>query len=198
VKRVQDYYFKKAKKEGYAARSVYKLLEAQVRHRFLRHGQMVLDLGASPGAWTRYAAEVVGKEGRVVSVDVQNIAVSAGNVVTVQKDVLNADLEDFRAFAPAFDVVLSDMAPKTTGSRAVDHIRSVSLASRALALAEGLLRPGGTLYCKVFQGSEFPSFRRRCGICFDSVKAVKPKSSRPESVEIFLLCTGFKQGPSGW
>ncbi|MBW2164029.1 MAG: RlmE family RNA methyltransferase [Deltaproteobacteria bacterium] len=176
MKKVQDHYFKKAKKQGFPARSVYKLEEAQKKYRFLRPGQTVLDLGAYPGSWSKYAAGVAGPKGLVVAVDIQKPGVMA-----------------VREISPYFDVVLSDMAPKTTGRKDVDHFRSVALAERALVLAKELLKSGGTFFCKVFQGEDLPSFRDNCKKSFRSVRVVKPKSSRPESVELFLLCTDIKQ-----
>jgi len=193
VKKVRDHYFKKARKQGFPARSVYKLEEAQKKYRFLKPGQTVLDLGACPGSWSKYAAGVAGPKGLVVAVDIQKLSVMADNIHVLQRDVCDLKLSELREISPYFAVVLSDMAPKTTGRKDVDHFRSVALAERALVLARELLKPGGTFFCKVFQGEDFPSFRNDCRESFRSVRVVKPKSSRPESVELFLLCTDKKQ-----
>jgi len=193
VKKVQDHYFKKAKKQGFPARSVYKLEEAQKKYRFLRPGQTVLDLGAYPGSWSKYAAGVAGPKGLVVAVDIQKPSVMADNICLLQRDVYDLKASKLREISPYFDVVLSDMAPKTTGRKDVDHFRSVALAERALVLAKELLKSGGTFFCKVFQGEDLPFFRDNCRKSFRSVRVVKPKSSRPESVELFLLCTDIKQ-----
>jgi len=193
VKKVRDHYFKKARKQGFPARSVYKLEEAQKKYRFLKPGQAVLDLGACPGSWSKYAAGVAGSKGLVVAVDIQKLSVMADNIHVLQRDVCDLKLSELREISPYFAVVLSDMAPKTTGRKDVDHFRSVALAERALVLARELLKPGGTFFCKVFQGEDFPSFRNDCRESFRSVRVVKPKSSRPESVELFLLCTDKKQ-----
>jgi len=193
VKKVRDHYFKKARKQGFPARSVYKLEEAQKKYRFLKPGQAVLDLGACPGSWSKYAAGVAGPKGLVVAVDIQKLSVMADNIRVLQRDVYDLKLSELREISPYFAVVLSDMAPKTTGRKDVDHFRSVALAERALVLARELLKPGGTFFCKVFQGEDFPSFRNDCRESFRSVRVVKPKSSRPESVELFLLCTDKKQ-----
>jgi len=192
VKKVQDHYFKKAKKQGFPARSVYKLEEAQKKYRFLRPGQTVLDLGAYPGSWSKYASGIVGPKGMIVAVDIQKPGVTADNLCLLQKDVYDLKLSKLREISPYFDVVLSDMAPKTTGSKDVDHFRSIALAERALVLAGELLKPGGTFFCKVFQGEDLSSFRDKCRESFRSVRVVKPKSSRPESVELFLLCIDRK------
>ena len=192
MKKVQDHYFKKARKQGFPARSVYKLEEAQKKYRFLKSGQTVLDLGAYPGSWSKYAAGVAGPRGLVVAVDIQKPGVMADNACVLQRDVYDLKVSELREISPYFDVVLSDMAPKTTGRKDVDHLRSIALAERALVLATELLKPGGTFFCKVFQGEDFPSFRDNCRKSFRSVRVVKPKSSRPESVELFLLCMGRK------
>jgi 23S rRNA (uridine2552-2'-O)-methyltransferase len=190
MKKIQDHYFKKAKKEGYAARSVYKLQEAQEKYHFIRPGHAVLDLGAYPGSWTKYAAKVVGPDGLVVSVDVQKLGTNAANVVTLCAYVFELSASRLSELSQHFDVVLSDMAPKTTGRKDVDHLKSIDLADRARSLAMELLRKQGTFFCKVFQGEAFPRFLNECRGDFRTVKVVKPSSSRSESVETFLLCTG--------
>ncbi len=187
MKKVKDHYFHKAKQEGYPARSVYKLKEAQNKYRFLKKGQRVLDLGASPGAWTKYAWQVVGRKGQVFSVDLKPLSARPPSVIFIQQDVFALDLGDLRGF----DVVLSDMAPSTTGRRDVDHVRQIGLAERALEIAQTVLLPGGDFFCKVFEGQELLSFRRACEQCFKKVRVFKPKSSRSESVELFLLCSSL-------
>ena len=192
MKKVQDHYFKKAKKQGFPARSVYKLEEAQKKYRFLKPDQIILDLGAYPGSWSKYAAGVARPKGLVVAVDIQKFSVMADNVCVLQGDVYDLKASKLREISPYFDVVLSDMAPKTTGRKDVDHFRSIALAECALVLAIELLKPGGTFFCKVFQGEDFPFFRDKCRESFRLVRVFKPKSSRPESVELFLLCIGRK------
>jgi 23S rRNA (uridine2552-2'-O)-methyltransferase len=192
VKKVRDHYFKKAMKQGFPARSVFKLEEAQKKHGFLKSGQTVLDLGAYPGSWSKYTAVVAGPKGLVVAVDIQKLGIMANNVCVLQRDVYNLKVSELREISLYFDVVLSDMAPKTTGRKDVDHFRSIALAERALVLARELLKPGGSFFCKVFQGEDFPFFRDNCKEGFRSVRVIKPKSSRPESVELFLLCIDRK------
>jgi len=192
MKEIQDHYFHLAKKEGYPARSVYKLKEAQNRFRFLRQGQKVLDLGASPGSWSKYLSQVVGKKGRVVAVDLNPLKVSAENIRFIKGDIFEFDPAGFLEEFGRFDAVLSDMAPKTSGRKDLDHYRSMDLARQAAAIAEAVLRRGGCFYCKVFEGEDLPGLRRELGGLFKSVRLFKPKSSRSESVEIFLFCSGFK------
>jgi len=198
MRKEQDYYFNKAKKEKYPARSVYKLEEAQQKHRFLKAGQRVLDLGCHPGSWSLYAAEVTGERGVVVGVDLQrtDLVVQKPNAEMhwLCYDVFSEDLAVYlKKNWPGFHVVLSDMAPRTTGSQYADHQQSLRLAERVLELATLFLHQNGTVYCKVFQGEDFPQFLKECKPLFTSVKVVKPKSSRQESREVFLLCRGFRR-----
>ena len=194
----QDYYFKKAKKEKYPARSVYKLEEAQQKYGFLKAGQRVLDLGCHPGSWSLYTAGILGEKGLVVAADLQptDIAVQKphAEIHWLCYDVYS---EEFVAYVkkqwPGFHVVLSDMAPRTTGSQYADHQQSLRLVRRVLALSALFLHENGTLYCKVFQGEDFPEFMQECKPLFATVKVVKPKSSRNESREVFVLGRGFRR-----
>lgn len=194
----QDYYFKKAKKEKYPARSVYKLEEAQQKYGFLKAGQRVLDLGCHPGSWSLYTAGILGEKGLVVAADLQptDIAVQKphAEIHWLCYDVYS---EEFVAYVkkqwPGFHVVLSDMAPRTTGSQYADHQQSLRLVRRVLALSALFLHENGTLYCKVFQGEDFPEFLQECKPLFATVKVVKPKSSRNESREVFVLGRGFRR-----
>ena len=190
MRKVQDHYFKKAKKEGFPARSVYKLKEAQRRFRLLKRGMRVLDLGASPGSWSKYASEIVGKGGLVVAVDLHSLKFELPNVIPIKADCNDLNPSDLIEKYGRFHCVLSDMAPKTTGRKDVDHYRSVDLARSALNLAQKVLLPKGSLFLKVFQGADFDLFRKECQASFERVKVFKPKSSRPESVEIFLFMEG--------
>ncbi len=196
MKKVQDHYFHKAKREGYRARSVYKLQEADRKFRFLKQGSNVLDLGASPGSWSRYAAKRVAPRGRVVAVDITPMKGLGPDVILFTGDIFELEPAELANLLPGdsgFHVVLSDMAPHTTGNRSVDHLRSINLAETALYFAGSLLKPGeGTFYCKVFEGSELQAFRQACQQRFQSVRTFKPRSSRSESVEIFLLCRDLK------
>ncbi|MFZ5758651.1 MAG: SAM-dependent methyltransferase [Thermodesulfobacteriota bacterium] len=197
MKKVQDYYFKKAKQENYPARSVYKLEEAQQKYAILKRGDKVLDLGCHPGSWSLYAARVIGSQGMVYGADLQKggpLAVPGGARI----EVLCADICDeqfLSALAPhvPFHVVLSDLAPRTTGHKFSDHLKSVELSRRALYIAARVLRPGGTLYCKIFQGEDFPVFVDEVREFFAQVKIIKPKSSRVESREVFVLGRGFQR-----
>lgn len=190
-KRQPDRYTARAKKEGFAARSVYKLEEIDRRTQLLRAGLKVLDLGAAPGSWTQYVAAKVGPRGRVVAVDLNPLRVATGpNTTAVQMDVLAAPLEQFDTLGGPFDVVLSDMAPHTTGIADADAARSAELVERAVAVAARVLAPGGKLLAKIFQGAEFEAVRAQMRQLFTEVRVIKPEASRKESREIYLAASG--------
>jgi len=192
VRKVQDHYFKKAKKEHYPARSVYKLEEAQKKYRFIKTGNSVLDLGCRPGSWSIYAAKIVGPKGLVVGVDLQegkrtSIA-KAAEIVWLCDDIMADDIvEEIQKVRKSFRIILSDMAPRTSGNKWVDQQQSLTLARRVLELTGKLLESGGNLYVKVFEGEDFKEFVDAVRKIFKTVKVVKPKSSRSESREVFVL-----------
>ncbi|MDJ0621357.1 MAG: RlmE family RNA methyltransferase [Desulfocapsaceae bacterium] len=198
MRKVSDYYSKKAKKEQYPARSVYKLQEVQNKHRLLRKGDSVLDLGCYPGSWSLYAAEVVGPKGIVVGVDLQQ-AESQPRSGSAEIHWLQADITDaamittIRKIRPAFKVIISDLAPRTTGNRWADHQQSINLVRTTLTLAETLLHPKGHYLAKVFQGEDFPVFVQEVKQLFGMVKVIKPKSSRTESREVFVLGMEYRR-----
>ncbi len=198
MRKVSDYYSKKAKKEQYPARSVYKLQEVQQKYRLLRRGDSVLDLGCYPGSWSLYASEVVGPKGIVVGVDLQQ-ADSQPRPGSAEISWICADITDpemvihVRKIRPAFKVLVSDLAPRTTGNRWADHQQSINLVRTTLALAETLLLPKGHYLAKVFQGEDFPVFVDEVKKLFSMVKVIKPKSSRIESREVFVLGMEYKK-----
>lgn len=188
MKKIKDHYFHKAKRDGYVARSAYKLEEIDKKHRILRNGNLVLDLGCSPGSWLQYASRKVGEKGKVLGVDLQTVKLSLPqNVKVIQADIFEMTVNDLEMNGGMVDVILSDMAPKTTGIRDTDAQRSYALNQQVLELSGDLLRPQGTLLVKAFQGAPLEQLRREFSSTFAQVKLCKPKSSRSESVEIFLL-----------
>jgi len=196
VRKVQDYYFKKAKKEHYPARSVYKLEEAQKKYRFLQTGNGVLDLGCQPGSWSIYAARIVGPAGLVVGVDLQEgkkISIAKAAEIIWFCDDITADyiVEKIQKIRKDFRTILSDIAPRTSGNKWVDQQQSLNLARRVLDLAGELLESGGNIYVKVFEGEDFREFVDSVRKSFKTVKIVKPKSSRSESREVFVLGMGY-------
>jgi 23S rRNA (uridine2552-2'-O)-methyltransferase len=188
-----DHFSRRAKDEGFEARSIYKLSAIDARRRLVRAGQRVLDLGAAPGSWSQYVLPKIGPVGFLVAVDLDAPrAALAANARFVQGSALDPALAERLAPLGPFDLILSDMAPKTSGVRFADAARSTELARAALALAERLLRPGGALLVKVFQGEDLPAFRKELAARFESASLEKPDASRPDSVEVFLLGKGFR------
>ncbi len=187
-KRRQDEYGKRARREGYPARSVYKLEEIDRRTQLLSRGQRVLDLGAAPGSWTLYAAKKVGPKGSVLSIDLQPMELATPKHVELRcGDVREADVQG------PFDVVLSDMAPKTSGQRAADQFHSFELYSMALEIAARTLRLGGAFVGKIFQGAEFEEARTATRAVFEKVRIIQPKATRSESYEVFLIGLGRRE-----
>lgn len=190
-----DHYAQRARKENYPARSVYKLKEAQTKYRLIRKGDRVLDLGCSPGSWLLYAAELTGNRGEVLGIDQKAVTIRMpAQVKTLTADILTIDGPwiEKEKLANRFNAVLSDMAPSTTGSKAVDAIRSYQLCEAALNIAQMVLVPGGSFFCKIFQGEEFKRFSDSVKSRFQRHRIFKPQSSRKESKEIFVLGMGLK------
>jgi 23S rRNA (uridine2552-2'-O)-methyltransferase len=185
-----DRFTREAKKRGFAARSVFKLEEIDRRVRLFRKGQRVLDLGAAPGSWSQFAADRIGPSGRLLAVDLAPLAKTApSNVTFVSGDVLALAPETLAAHGP-YDVVLSDMAPSTTGTRESDQAKSFELFMRALELAGALLLPGGSFVGKIFMGPDFPSAKRRVKELFETERAIRPEGTRESSFEIFVVGLG--------
>lgn len=185
-----DHFTRKAKSMGYAARSVFKLEEIDERAKLLRPGMRVVDLGCFPGSWSRYVAECVGK-GVLVGVDLEEPKGISGFFIA--RSVYEVSAEELREHlgGPA-DLVLSDMAPSTTGDRTGDHLRQIGLAERALQLACELLRPGGGFVAKVFEGADAQKYVDEVKRHFTTVRRMKPEATRSRSVEFFVVATGFK------
>jgi len=189
-RRKPDHYTKKAKEQGYAARSVFKLEEIQRRFRILKPGARVVDLGCSPGSWSAYAAQLCGKK-RLVGMDITFVDNYPGTFL--HGSILEIPAETVaEALGGQADVVLSDMAPFTNGNRFSDHVRQLELAQAAFETACTLLRPGGAFVVKVFDGQEAHAYIQGVRTRFTKIKRLKPPATRNESVEFFAVATGFK------
>ena len=199
MKEYRDHYFLKAKRENYPARSVYKLKELDAKVRLLKPGMRVLDLGAAPGSWSLGAAEKVGAKGLVLACDIQSTETAfPPQVLFMQEDVFqrSAAFEARLLELGPFDLVISDMAPRTTGTRFTDQARSLELAQEALTVACLHLKQGGNFVVKIFMGPDVQELLAPMRKAFGTVKSFKPKSSRAESKETFFTALGFRGGAS--
>ena len=193
-RQLNDPYVRDAKIKGYRSRAAFKLIELDKKFHFLRKGARVLDLGAAPGGWSQIAVARVGDTGKVVAMDILDMEPLAGAEV-FKADMLAEETPALLVTAlggPA-DLVLSDMAAPTTGHRPTDHLRTMSLLEAALDMADAVLKPGGTFVGKVFQGGATGELLARIKRSFADVKHVKPPASRAESVELYLVATGFRK-----
>jgi 23S rRNA (uridine2552-2'-O)-methyltransferase len=190
TRQLNDPYVHAAKREGYRSRAAFKLAELDTRFRFLKSGMRVLDLGAAPGGWSQVAAA---KGAQVVAADVLEMEAIPG-VTFFRADLTDPDVPAMliEALGGPADLVMTDMAAPTTGHRATDHLRTSALAEVALEVAQDCLRPGGVFVAKVFQGGAGQTLLARIKKSFDSVKHVKPPASRADSVEMYLVASGFK------
>ena len=191
----KDFYSRKAKKEGFRARSAFKIDEILKRHRLLRPGDAVLDLGAAPGGFLQILADAVGEGGVAVGVDLEPIRnLGKRQVRTAIVDLLAPDaLEKIRALHPGpFRLVASDMAPKTIGVKITDEARSLELVRMALRTAEATLEPGGAFVAKVFMGGDFPPLKKELQARFETVQVVRPQATRESSYEVYVLGKGYR------
>lgn len=198
MREIHDHYFRLAKAEGYRSRAAYKLIEIDDRKRVLRPGDRVLDCGAAPGSWLQVAAQRVGPKGGVVGIDLQPIKAGFNqpNIRTIAGDLAETPSQALLEVAGdsnrLFDVILSDMAPSTSGDHSSDHHRSVRLCDALLDRCPALLRAGGNLVMKVFEGEIYGHLLHRTAAMFDSAKGFKPKASRSESAEMYIVALEYK------
>ena len=189
----EDVYVKKAQAEGYRSRAVYKLQEMNEREHLFKKGMTVVDLGAAPGGWSQYAAQLLSGQGQVFALDILPMEDVRG-VQFIQgdfrEDVVLQQLLDCAPYA-GIDIVLSDMAPNMSGSTAVDIPRVMGLAELAFDFARQTLKPGGVLLLKIFHGEGFDEFVREVRQCFKRVVIRKPKASRPRSRETYLVAKDY-------
>lgn len=188
-----DPYVKKAQQEGYRGRAVYKLLEINEQDRILYPGMTVVDLGAAPGGWSQLATRLIGEKGRIIALDILPMEPLKG-VEFIQGNFCEQAVLDklTETIGPnQVGLVMSDMAPNITGMKAVDQPRTMYLAELALGLARQVLKPGGDLLVKVFQGSGFDEFHKELRRAFKQVVVRKPKASRARTSEVYLLARNY-------
>ncbi len=194
----KDFYYKKAKSENYAARSVFKLEEIQKKHRILKPGMRVLDLGCAPGSWSQYTSTVIGDSGFILGLDLSPVGFTLANAKFLEADafdsaLLQKNMEELGL--KLFDVVLSDMAPKTIGIRMADQERSIVVSREALRIASEFVAPGGHFVVKIFQGGEIKNFQLEAKEFFEQVHIERPKSVRKESFELYVVCLKRRRTP---
>ena len=191
-----DPYFQQAKKDGYRARSAYKLLQIQKKFHIIRKTDTVVDLGAAPGSWSQVLTQLVGSEGQIIALDLQHIEPIKG-VTVLQGDMTEPAVQNQLAelTRERCHVVLSDAAPSTTGIKLRDHVISIELARAAFQVATHILVPGGHMVVKVFQGEDLPSLIHDVKMCFHPVKVYTPPATRNESWEAFIVAQKYK-GPT--
>jgi 23S rRNA (uridine2552-2'-O)-methyltransferase len=223
MKKIKDYYYRKAKEEKYPARSVYKLIEIDRKYHILRKGQTILDVGCAPGSWSMYMLKKVGN-GRVIGIDIDSkvhirdprFHFINDDILRINKTALAGELkgeiqskellkeqiqepsnkvsEEKTRTQPLFDLIVSDAAPKTTGDKFSDSQQSLIIVKRVFEIATNLLKPGASVVAKVFQGEDVSEFIRGLKPHFREVHLFKPKSSRSESKELFIIALQRRNG----
>jgi 23S rRNA (uridine2552-2'-O)-methyltransferase len=189
----RDRFHQKAKREGYLARAVYKLEEIDAKHHIFERGMTrVLDLGCAPGSWLQYAREHIGDGAQLVGLDRGALQRPPPGARIIVGDVTIVDVQELLGELPAFDIVLSDMAPDTSGVRHLDQARSEVLFERALEIATAVLAPGGNFVGKLFQGPDFKRLTEAVRARFAVQKTAKPASSRQISIEQYVIGKGFR------
>lgn len=192
---VADPYRRQARAEGFVSRAVYKLRSIDKKYRLFRRGQRVLDLGCSPGSWLQYIASRLGPEGLALGVDREPLRIPlAPPLDFICGDALSIDFGVIQTKSPYFDVIVSDLAPQTSGIKGVDQQRSLELAQRAWEVARKLLAPEGHFLVKIFEGPDTGDLVAQLKKAFRQCHRIKPAGSRPASKEYYLLGLGKKTG----
>lgn len=192
--KVKDHYFKKAKKDNYVARSIYKLEEIDSKFSVLIKGDSVLDLGYYPGSWIQYTSKKVGPKGKVVGIDIQEVNEKMNlidNVTVYRKDINDVSSLTELGVDKKFSVVVSDMAPSTTGIKSVDQARSLNLVEMVFYLLDRFLMKGGNFVIKVFDSNDAQVFLKEKKKLFEEFHYLKPKSTRSVSKEFFVIGKGY-------
>ena len=193
TRQLNDPYVKAAKEQGLRSRAAFKLLEMDAKLKILKPGLRVVDLGAAPGGWTQVAVQAVGPRGQVVAIDILPMEPVPGATV-LQGDFQEVEAEErtIDAMGGRADVVLSDMAPNTTGHQSTDHLRIMALAEIGLDFARSVLAPGGAFIAKVLQGGTTAAMLAVLKRDFTTVRHMKPPASRKDSAELYVVATGFR------
>jgi len=189
----EEFYTLRAKREGYPARSVYKLKEINEKFKIIKLGDRVLDLGAAPGSWLLYFSEQVGPKGLVIGVDYNDLKIpDKENIVFIKQDIFEIEANDFLK-NQKFQIIASDLAPKTTGIRFLDSGKSAELTETAFYKTKGLLEEGGVFICKIFEGSDTEEFVKKIKKYFDKTKRFVPMAVFKGSKEFYFVGMGYKK-----
>jgi len=194
--RKKEYYYRKAKEEKYRSRATYKLLQVVKKYRFIKLGDVVVDLGAAPGGWIQACRKIVGDSGFVLGVDLEQIQpFDSSNVRTIVGDVTDPQtIQQIKEFLPhPADAVVSDVSPNVSGVWELDHARQIDLAQYSLQIATSILKPKGNFFAKVFEGDMLNDFVKEVKQHFTFVKLVKPKASRARSAELYIIGMRLRQ-----
>lgn len=192
----EEYYTLKARKEGYPARSVYKLEEIDKKYHLIKKGDSVLDLGCAPGSWLLYLSNKVGDTGKVIGVDISDITIPPrANIIFIKKSVMDLNTDELKTLSKEYQAVVSDLAPSTSGIEIIDVGKSFSLANRALELAEAVLIPAGNFLCKIFEGESTNEFIKEVSKSFKTVKRFRPKAVIRGSKEFYIIGMGLIRAP---
>jgi len=188
----EEFYTKKAKEEGYPARSIYKLSQIDEEFKIIKRGDIVLDLGSAPGSWLLYVSEKVGKKGRVFGVDIEEIIIpEKENIIFIKRSIEDEGIVEFFE-TKRFNCVIADLSPKTTGIKSVDSGRSLELTKRAFYITKNLLKKRGNFVCKIFEGGEADIFLKKISTYFRLFKRYRPRAVKKGSKEFYVVAKGFK------
>ncbi|MBZ1348336.1 MAG: RlmE family RNA methyltransferase [Candidatus Nealsonbacteria bacterium] len=188
--RQNEFYTALAKKDGYPARSVYKLQEIDKKYKIIKENSQVLDLGCAPGSWILYISQKVGNRGKVIGVDIEEIKIpKKSNITFIKKSIFDLKELDFKE---KFQAIVSDLSPKTSGVKFLDSGKSLELAEKSFEIAKSVLLPGGNFICKVFESESSDEFFKKVKNCFDFAKRFKPKAVIKKSKEFYIIGRGFR------
>ncbi len=192
----KDSFYRKAKQEGYRSRASYKLLELHQKYKIFKKDDAVLDVGAAPGGWSQVVLQLLGNNGVVVGVDILNITpINDKRFHFINGDIRNeTTFTEISKIRDSFDVIISDVAPNTTGQKFVDHQNSINLIKMVISFSKTLLKKDGTLLFKLFDGEDREQLVKSLKDNFNEVKIIRPDATRKNSFEIYIICKGYRGG----
>jgi len=192
----KDSYYKKAKQEGYRSRASYKLIELNEKYKLFKKGDTVLDIGAAPGGWSQVALQLIGETGTVIGVDILKMeSINDKRFHFIQGDIREENIFlEIMKLKDYFDIVISDVAPNTTGQKFVDHQNSINLVNMVINFSKKMLKLKGTLLFKLFDGEDRESLVKELKKIFEEIKIIRPDATRKNSFEIYIICRGYKGG----